>query len=232
MCPPFVIPPGYVTGVKLTFILFSAAQRHLAWDIRSKKRLLESDLLVPFSLQERSSKGRISEHACISYFSTFLSLRKGEACVPCSHPYEATTNSLLSRAPQWHCSLDETALHLPFAWNDRRSCQREVPTACRKCVVTKASHHPASAGQTTGLQEDRSVPLGARCARMIRTWKQALFIVQPETWLRWHRELFRLFWKPRSKADSRQPKISPETIALMKEMVKNNRRLVSRARSR
>src|SRR5256886_11819074 len=28
-------------------------------------------------------------------------------------------------------------------------------------------------------------------ARMFRTWKQALFIVQPETLLRWHRELFR-----------------------------------------
>jgi len=60
-------------------------------------------------------------------------------------------------------------------------------------------------------------------ARMIRTWKQALFIVQPETLLRWHRELYRLFWKHRSKADSRQPKISPETIALIKEMSSNNR---------
>ena len=29
--------------------------------------------------------------------------------------------------------------------------------------------------------------------RMARTWKHALFIVQPETILRWHRELFRLF---------------------------------------
>jgi putative transposase len=60
-------------------------------------------------------------------------------------------------------------------------------------------------------------------ARMIGTWKQALFIVQPETLLRWHRELFRLFWKHKSKADARQPKLSPETITLIKEMVKNNR---------
>src|SRR5215831_4012376 len=43
-------------------------------------------------------------------------------------------------------------------------------------------------------------------ARVVRTWKQALFIVQPETLLRWHRELFRLYWKRRSKASSRQPK--------------------------
>src|SRR3989440_7835658 len=32
-------------------------------------------------------------------------------------------------------------------------------------------------------------------ARMVRTWKQTLFIVQPDTLLRWHRELFRLYWK-------------------------------------
>jgi putative transposase len=60
-------------------------------------------------------------------------------------------------------------------------------------------------------------------ARMLRTWKQALFVVQPETVLRWHRELFRLFWKHTSKTDSRQPKISPETIALIKEMASKNR---------
>ncbi len=58
---------------------------------------------------------------------------------------------------------------------------------------------------------------------MLRTWKQALFIVQPETLLRWHRERFRFFWKHKSKADSRQPKISPETIALIKEMASNDR---------
>ena len=60
-------------------------------------------------------------------------------------------------------------------------------------------------------------------ARMVRAWKQALFIVQPETLLRWHRGLFRLFWKRKSKADSRQPRLSPETIAWIKEMARNNR---------
>src|SRR5438876_8700210 len=29
-------------------------------------------------------------------------------------------------------------------------------------------------------------------ARAVQTWKQALFIIQPETLLRWHREGFRL----------------------------------------
>src|SRR5215467_12273714 len=36
-------------------------------------------------------------------------------------------------------------------------------------------------------------------ASIVRTWKQALFIVQPETLLRWHRQGFRLFWKYKSR---------------------------------
>jgi putative transposase len=60
-------------------------------------------------------------------------------------------------------------------------------------------------------------------ARMVRTWKQALFLVQPETILRWHRELFRVFWKRKSRAHSRKPRLSPETITLIKEMAAHNR---------
>jgi putative transposase len=60
-------------------------------------------------------------------------------------------------------------------------------------------------------------------ARMVRTWNEALFLVQPETLLRWHRELFRLFWKHKSKTRARKPKLSLETITLIKEMAANNR---------
>jgi transposase InsO family protein len=48
-------------------------------------------------------------------------------------------------------------------------------------------------------------------------------IVQPETLLRWHRDLFRLYWKRRSKASSHKPRVSAETIALIREMAKKNR---------
>jgi putative transposase len=60
-------------------------------------------------------------------------------------------------------------------------------------------------------------------ARASRAWKQALFIVQPETLLRWHRQGFRLFWKYTSRAASSKPKIPEETVALIKEMVAQNR---------
>ncbi len=60
-------------------------------------------------------------------------------------------------------------------------------------------------------------------ARAVRAWKQTLFIVQPETLLRWHRELFRLYWKRRSKASSHKPKVAAETVALIREMARENR---------
>jgi len=40
-------------------------------------------------------------------------------------------------------------------------------------------------------------------------WKQALHIVQPDTLLRWHRELFQFYWQRKSQG---KPKISAETI--------------------
>jgi len=60
-------------------------------------------------------------------------------------------------------------------------------------------------------------------ARLVRTWNQALLIVQPETLLRWHCELFRLYWKRKSQAASRKPKVAEETIALIRQMAKDNR---------
>jgi len=59
--------------------------------------------------------------------------------------------------------------------------------------------------------------------RLTRTWQQALVIVQPDTLLRWHRELFRWYWKRKSKATSRKPKVAAETIALIRQMARENR---------
>jgi putative transposase len=59
-------------------------------------------------------------------------------------------------------------------------------------------------------------------ARAVQTWKQVLFIVQPETLLRWHRVGFRWFWKRKSKGTSPTPKLAPEIIILIKERAKNN----------
>jgi putative transposase len=60
-------------------------------------------------------------------------------------------------------------------------------------------------------------------ARAVRTWKQALFIVRPETLLRWHRQGFQLYWKYTSRAAVSTPKIAAEIVALIKEMARDNR---------
>jgi transposase InsO family protein len=40
--------------------------------------------------------------------------------------------------------------------------------------------------------------------------------------LRWHRELFRFYWRRKSKSERNKPKIPPETIALIRKMAKEN----------
>jgi len=56
-------------------------------------------------------------------------------------------------------------------------------------------------------------------ARFTRIWKQTIYIVQPDTLLRWHRELFRFHWRQKSQG---KPKISRETMALIRKMAKEN----------
>jgi putative transposase len=60
-------------------------------------------------------------------------------------------------------------------------------------------------------------------AKLARSWQWAILIVQPETLLRWHRKLFRLYWRRKSKATSRKPKEAEETISLIRQMAKDNR---------
>jgi putative transposase len=59
-------------------------------------------------------------------------------------------------------------------------------------------------------------------ARFSRFWKQALHIVQPDTLLRWHRDLFRFYWRLKSKHKQNKPKIPPETVDLIRTMAKEN----------
>ncbi len=62
-------------------------------------------------------------------------------------------------------------------------------------------------------------------ASRVRTWSHALLLVQPETLLRWHRQLARHVWRQRSAAaaPAHRPPMSAETIALIQEMAAANR---------
>ena len=60
-------------------------------------------------------------------------------------------------------------------------------------------------------------------SRFTKFWQQALHIVQPDTLLRWHRDLFRRYWRRKSKSKQRKPRISPENIQLIKQLSRENR---------
>ena len=51
-------------------------------------------------------------------------------------------------------------------------------------------------------------------------WRQSIHIIQPDTLLRWHRELFRFYWRRKSQG---KPKISSETIMLIHKLARENR---------
>jgi len=60
-------------------------------------------------------------------------------------------------------------------------------------------------------------------ARLVRGWRAALLIVQPETLLRWHRQGVRLVWRARSRGASKRPQIAAETVATILRLAAENR---------
>ena len=53
-------------------------------------------------------------------------------------------------------------------------------------------------------------------------WDSALHLIQPQTPFRWHRDLFRRYWKRKPRPKNRKPRIPQETIDLIKDMAQKN----------
>ncbi len=60
-------------------------------------------------------------------------------------------------------------------------------------------------------------------SRLNRSWCDAILIAKPQTILRWHRWGYKLFWRFKTKSKGRKPKISAETISLIRQMARENR---------
>jgi hypothetical protein len=81
-------------------------------------------------------------------------------------------------------------------------------------ILKRQAHRP----RLTNSERIRLVSL----ARFSNFWQQALHIVQPDTLLRWHRDLFRVYWLRKSQNTQHKPHISLEIIALIKQIAKQN----------
>ena len=63
-------------------------------------------------------------------------------------------------------------------------------------------------------------------ASKLPTWKQAVVIVQPETVLRWLRDLFGWAWRRSSRLRRRgKPPLTDDIVSLIKKMAKENQTL-------
>src|SRR5674476_100766 len=56
----------------------------------------------------------------------------------------------------------------------------------------------------------------------LSNWKERLFIVKPETVIKWYRTAFRFYWRWKSQHKGGRPKVSREVIALIKQMANEN----------
>ena len=52
----------------------------------------------------------------------------------------------------------------------------------------------------------------------LSNWKERMFIVKPDTIMKWHRTAFKFYWRMKSKPKGGRPKNSMEVIALIKQM--------------
>src|ERR1035437_6140476 len=57
---------------------------------------------------------------------------------------------------------------------------------------------------------------------LLSNWKVRMFIVKPETVIKWHRTAFRIFWSWKSQHKGGRPKVSREVINLIKQMANEN----------
>ena len=60
-------------------------------------------------------------------------------------------------------------------------------------------------------------------ARFNGAWRDALHLVKPDTLLRWHRDLFKLLWRRKSRSRGNQPRrLDGEVIELIRTMARDN----------
>jgi transposase InsO family protein len=57
---------------------------------------------------------------------------------------------------------------------------------------------------------------------LLSNWKEKMFIVKPETVIKWHKTAFKFYWRWKSRPKGGRPKVSREVIALIKRMANDN----------
>jgi hypothetical protein len=129
---------------------------------------------------------------------------------------------LLILDPAADHGLDQAASSNPARWHFPRSCSQPGRPSTENALLRQQLillNRQVKRPQLTNTDRIHLVVL----SHFTRFWQNALLIVQPDTLLRWHWELFRLFWQRKSKPNSRKPRINPETVQLISQIAEENR---------
>ncbi|MGE5497228.1 MAG: transposase [Syntrophothermus sp.] len=57
---------------------------------------------------------------------------------------------------------------------------------------------------------------------LLSDWKDKIFIVKPETVIKWHRTAFRSYWRRKSRHKDGRPKLEREVLDLIKQLANDN----------
>jgi hypothetical protein len=136
-----------------------------------------------------------------------------------------------SRAPRMCFSMDQTTDDFPRAWDVRRSDQKQSRTAGRKRMVAKTSDHLASTSETISVPEKQTESSWCYSQAWFGPRNRSSLSFSQRRISRGPRGLFRVFWKHTSEACLSKPRLSHETITLIRQMAANNRRLRDGAHS-
>ena len=121
------------------------------------------------------------------------------------------------------CASGGPSTHGRCEWNDPRRFPQPQRAACRERIApTTADRRITPVKRPPFRPYERGMVVAL--SSLLEHWRNTVLLVKPETVLRWHREGFRLIWKHRSRSAKRsEARISEDTIALIRQMARDNR---------
>src|SRR5210317_1178957 len=92
-----------------------------------------------------------------------------------------------------------------------------------KIIALEHQIHVLKRNQNRPRLKDRDRLLWLFLRRALPDWRGALYLVQPETVIRWHRNGFRWFWRRKSRLGRRgRPRLALSTRALVLKIANEN----------
>jgi hypothetical protein len=118
--------------------------------------------------------------------------------------------------------MDKTNSETGYCGHSPGSSPKPNRPGYGKCYTASAVDRSHSPDQAIATNPWRSFWIGIP-GTIHQVLETSPPFVEPDTLLRWHRDIFRFYWKRKSKPKRKEPRISPETIHLIKQMANENR---------